>query len=100
MIDMTLIPKVEKAIGWKFKDYQIKYLLGDNTVEVNGVGTKMKLSQLKLALDYKKTITMIDLNSGKYNKGITNKTNLYVKTFLELRQQLSEAKLRVCKIKN
>lgn len=29
MIDMTLIPKIEKVIGWTFKDYQIKYLLGD-----------------------------------------------------------------------
>ena len=99
MIDMTLIPKIEKVIGWTFKDYQIKYLLGDKTVEITGTGTKKKLSQLKLALDYKKTITMIDLNSGKFNKDICKNTNQYVKSFLELRQKLSDAKLKVCKIK-
>lgn len=99
MIDMTLIPKIEKVIGWAFKDYQIKYLLGDKTVEITGTGTKIKLSQLKLALDYKKTITMIDLNSGKFNKDICKNTNQYVKSFLELRQKLSDAKLKVCKIK-
>lgn len=99
MIDMTLIPKIEKVIGWTFKDYQIKYLLGDKTVEITGTGTKIKLSQLKLALDYKKTITMIDLNSGKFNKDICKNTNQYVKSFLELRQKLSAAKLKVCKIK-
>lgn len=99
MIDMTLIPKIEKVIGWTFKDYQIKYLLGDKTVEITGTGTKIKLSQLKLALDYKKTITMIDLNSGKFNKNICKNTNQYVKSFLELRQKLSDAKLKVCKIK-
>lgn len=99
MIDMTLIPKIEKVIGWIFKDYQIKYLLGDKTVEITGTGTKIKLSQLKLALDYKKTITMIDLNSGKFNKDICKNTNQYVKSFLELRQKLSDAKLKVCKIK-
>lgn len=99
MIDMTLIPKIEKVIGWTFKDYQIKYLLGDKTVEITGTGTKIKLSQLKLALDYKKTITMIDLNSGKLNKDICKNTNQYVKSFLELRQKLSDAKLKVCKIK-
>lgn len=99
MIDMTLIPKIEKVIGWTFKDYQIKYLLGDKTVEITGTGTKIKLSQLKLALDYKKTITMIDLNSGKFNKDICKNTNQYVKSFLELRQKLSDAKLKVCKIK-
>ena len=99
MIDMTLIPKIEKVIGWTFKDYQIKYLLGDKTVEITGTGTKIKLSQLKLALDYKKTITMIDLNSGKFNKDIFKNTNQYVKSFLELRQKLSDAKLKVCKIK-
>ena len=99
MIDMTLIPKIEKVIGWTFKDYQIKYLLGDKTVEITGTGTKIKLSQLKLALDYKKTITMIDLNSGKFNKDICKNTNQYVKSFLDLRQKLSDAKLKVCKIK-
>lgn len=99
MVDMTLIPKIEKVIGWTFKDYQIKYLLGDKTVEITGTGTKIKLSQLKLALDYKKTITMIDLNSGKFNKDICKNTNQYVKSFLELRQKLSDAKLKVCKIK-
>ena len=99
MIDMTLIPKIEQVIGWTFKDYQIKYLLGDKTVEITGTGTKIKLSQLKLALDYKKTITMIDLNSGKFNKDICKNTNQYVKSFLELRQKLSDAKLKVCKIK-
>lgn len=99
MIDMTLIPKIEKVIGWTFKDYQIKYLLGDKTVEITGTGTKIKLSQLKLALDYKKTITMIELNSGKFNKDICKNTNQYVKSFLELRQKLSDAKLKVCKIK-
>ena len=99
MIDITLIPKIEKVIGWTFKDYQIKYLLGDKTVEITGTGTKIKLSQLKLALDYKKTITMIDLNSGKFNKDICKNTNQYVKSFLELRQKLSDAKLKVCKIK-
>ena len=99
MIDMTLIPKIEKVIGWTFKDYQIKYLLGDKKVEITGTGTKIKLSQLKLALDYKKTITMIDLNSGKFNKDICKNTNQYVKSFLELRQKLSDAKLKVCKIK-
>lgn len=99
MIDMTLIPKIEKVIGWTFKDYQIKYLLGDKTVEITGTGTKIKLSQLKLALDYKKTITMIDLNSGKFNKDICKNTNQYVKSFLELRQKLSDSKLKVCKIK-
>ena len=99
MIDMTLIPKIEKVIGWTFKDYQIKYLLVDKTVEITGTGTKIKLSQLKLALDYKKTITMIDLNSGKFNKDICKNTNQYVKSFLELRQKLSDAKLKVCKIK-
>lgn len=99
MIDMTLIPKIEKVIGWTFKDYQVKYLLGDKTVEITGTGTKIKLSQLKLALDYKKTITMIDLNSGKFNKDICKNTNQYVKSFLELRQKLSDAKLKVCKIK-
>ena len=99
MIDMTLIPKIEKVIGWTFKDYQIKYLLGDKTVEITGTGTKIKLSQLKLALDYKKTITMIDLNSGKFNNDICKNTNQYVKSFLELRQKLSDAKLKVCKIK-
>ena len=99
MIDMTLIPNIEKVIGWTFKDYQIKYLLGDKTVEITGTGTKIKLSQLKLALDYKKTITMIDLNSGKFNKDICKNTNQYVKSFLELRQKLSDAKLKVCKIK-
>ena len=99
MIDMTLIPKIEKVIGWTFKDYQIKYLLGDKTIEITGTGTKIKLSQLKLALDYKKTITMIDLNSGKFNKDICKNTNQYVKSFLELRQKLSDAKLKVCKIK-
>lgn len=99
MIDMTLVPKIEKVIGWTFKDYQIKYLLGDKTVEITGTGTKIKLSQLKLALDYKKTITMIDLNSGKFNKDICKNTNQYVKSFLELRQKLSDAKLKVCKIK-
>ena len=99
MIDMTLMPKIEKVIGWTFKDYQIKYLLGDKTVEITGTGTKIKLSQLKLALDYKKTITMIDLNSGKFNKDICKNTNQYVKSFLELRQKLSDAKLKVCKIK-
>lgn len=99
MIDMTLIPKIEKVIGWTFKDYQIKYLLGDKTVEITGTGTKIKLSQLKLALDYKRTITMIDLNSGKFNKNICKNTNQYVKSFLELRQKLSDAKLKVCKIK-
>ena len=99
MIDMTLIPKIEKVIGWTFKDHQVKYLLGDKTVEITGTGTKIKLSQLKLALDYKKTITMIDLNSGKFNKDICKNTNQYVKSFLELRQKLSDAKLKVCKIK-
>lgn len=99
MIDMTLIPKIEKVIGWTFKDYQIKYLLGDKTVEITGTGTKIKLSQLKLALDYKRTITMIDLNSGKFNKNVCKNTNQYVKSFLELRQKLSDAKLKVCKIK-
>ena len=99
MIDMTLIPKIEKLIGWTFKDYQIKYLLGYKTEEITGTATKIKLSQLKLALDYKKTITMIDLNSGKFNKDICKNTNQYVKSFLELRQKLSDAKLKVCKIK-
>lgn len=99
MVDKTLIPKIENAIGWKFKEYQIKYLLGDKTVEIRGTGTQMKLVQLKLALDYKRTITMIELNSGKFNpKGFKN-TSQFVKGFLEIRSQLSDNKLKVCKIK-
>ena len=100
MIDMTLIQRIEKAIGWKFKDYQIRYLLGDNTVEIKGIGTQIKLKQLKMALNYKSTLSMIELNSGKYNSKLSKNTSMFVKSFLELRQTLSDNKLRVCKIKD
>lgn len=100
MIDLTLIPRIEKAIGWTFKDYQIKYLLGDKTVEIQGVGTKIKLKQLKMALNYKTTLSMIELNSGKYNRNLSKNTSMFVKSFLELRQTLSDNKLKVCKIKD
>ena len=99
MIDTTLIPKIEKVMGWTFREDQIKYLMGDKTVEIKGTGTKIKLSQIKLALQYKRTISMVELNSGVFNKNICKNTTQYVKSFLELRQKFSEAQLKVCKIK-
>lgn len=100
MIDTSLIPQIEKALGWTLKHYQIQYLLGDPSVDIKGVGTKIVLSQVKLALSYKRTFTMIELNSGVFNKGLTNNTNYWVNSFLNIRNKLSENKLRVCKIKN
>lgn len=101
MINIKLIPWIEKALGFKLYPIVIQYLTTEEECQWSGRGNgKTTAYILKLVLNKDKVINLSDLKKGKYNDVVRNLTynSWFTNEFLYIRNLLAAEGFKVIKV--
>ncbi len=101
MINIKLIPWIEKALGFELYPEVIQYLTTKEECEWIGRKSGRTTAHiLKLALDKDKVINLSDLKKGKYNDEVRNLTynSWFTNEFLYIGNLLAAEGFEVIKV--
>lgn len=101
MVSENDIKRIEKALGFKLYPMVIQYICTDKQCYFSGRASgKIIAYMIKLALSKDKSITIKDLNRGKYNDELHDRNYVYWfrNEFLKVRELLKLEGLEVINI--